>query len=184
MNNRFVEWSKKKYSERQRLITLILLAPLFLIVIPLIFIVIPNYIDRVFEIPRFIFNPFNLIIAIILFIMGLVFALWSIQSQFKIGKGTPVPIMPTQKLVIMGPFLYSRNPMTFGTILLYLGVVVLIGSLSSFALVVIMSLALFLYIKLIEEKELEARFGKDYLKYKKNTPFIFPRRRDHFSETT
>jgi protein-S-isoprenylcysteine O-methyltransferase Ste14 len=116
--------------------------------------------------------------------MGLVFALWSIQSQFKIGKGTPVPIMPTQKLVIMGPFLYSRNPMTFGTILLYLGVVVLIGSLSSLALVAIMSLALFLYIKLIEEKELEARFGKDYLKYKKNTPFILPRRKDHFSETT
>jgi protein-S-isoprenylcysteine O-methyltransferase Ste14 len=34
-----------------------------------------------------------------------------------------------------------------------------------------------LYIKLIEEKELEARFGLDYLAYKRNTPFILPRLR-------
>jgi protein-S-isoprenylcysteine O-methyltransferase Ste14 len=30
------------------------------------------------------------------------------------------------------------------------------------------------YIKLIEEKELELRFGKEYLDYKKDTPFIIP----------
>ena len=33
---------------------------------------------------------------------------------------------------------------------------------------------LLVYLKLIEEKELEMRFGQDYLEYKKNTPFILP----------
>jgi protein-S-isoprenylcysteine O-methyltransferase Ste14 len=31
------------------------------------------------------------------------------------------------------------------------------------------------YIKLIEEKELEKRYGVDYLAYKKTTPLLIPR---------
>jgi protein-S-isoprenylcysteine O-methyltransferase Ste14 len=30
------------------------------------------------------------------------------------------------------------------------------------------------YIKLVEEKELEFRFGKEYVDYKNDTPFIIP----------
>jgi len=36
------------------------------------------------------------------------------------GRGTPLPVMPTQELLTEGPFRYSRNPMTLGTILAYL----------------------------------------------------------------
>jgi protein-S-isoprenylcysteine O-methyltransferase Ste14 len=32
-----------------------------------------------------------------------------------------------------------------------------------------------IYIKLIEEKELEDRFGSEYLEYKRRTPFLIPR---------
>jgi len=32
-----------------------------------------------------------------------------------------------------------------------------------------------IYIKLIEEKELEGRFGSEYAEYKKRTPFLIPR---------
>ena len=175
MKNIFVEWSKKKYTEIQRFITLIILAPFFLLIIPLTLLLASNYIDRLLGIPRFVLEPFNLIIAIFLSISGFIFAIWSIEAQFNIGKGTPVPIIPTQKMVIEKPFLYCRNPMTFGTIFLYLGIAVLVGSLSLFGLVILMALALIAYIKLIEEKELEARFGKEYLEYKKRTPFLIPR---------
>jgi protein-S-isoprenylcysteine O-methyltransferase Ste14 len=154
---------------------LIPLAPVFLVIIPLVILFLSKYIDRVLGIPRFILQPINLIVGIAMILIGLTFALWSIESQFKIGKGTPVPMMPTHKLVIVRPFLYCRNPMTFGTILMYLGVSVVIGSLASFGLVILMALALITYIKLVEEKELELRFGKEYLDYKKSTPFIIPR---------
>ena len=124
-----------------------------------------------------VLEPFNIIIAIFLSILGLIFALWSVQVQFKVGKGTPAPIMPTQELVVIGPYLYCRNPMYFGAIILYLGIVVLTGSLSSFGILIIMISALFIYIKLIEEKELKIRFGQDYLKYSKKTSFFIPWRR-------
>jgi protein-S-isoprenylcysteine O-methyltransferase Ste14 len=175
MKNRFLEWSKKKYTEKDIIITLIFLAPIFLVIIPLTLLLASGCIDRLLGIPRFLSGPLNLIIVVFLIIIGLVFALWSIQAQFDIGKGTPVPMMPTKKLVIVGPFLYCRNPMTFGTMLLYLGVSFLIGSLSSIGLVFLMALALMAYIKLIEEKELIMRFGEEYLDYKKRTPFIIPK---------
>jgi len=31
------------------------------------------------------------------------------------------------------------------------------------------------YIKLVEEKELEARFGEEYREYKRKTPFLIPK---------
>jgi protein-S-isoprenylcysteine O-methyltransferase Ste14 len=34
-----------------------------------------------------------------------------------------------------------------------------------------------IYIKLIEEWELQERFGYEYLEYKKRTPFLIPRLR-------
>lgn len=86
-----------------------------------------------------------------------------------------MPVMPTQKLVVIRPFTYCRNPMTLGTILAYLGVCVWIGSISAVVIVLIFTILLLLYVKLLEEKELEARFGAEYLEYKRNTPFILPR---------
>ena len=38
------------------------------------------------------------------------------------------------------------------------------------------------YHKFVEEKELEYRFGKDYLEYKKNVPFLIPTFRHIFQK--
>jgi len=64
--------------------------------------------------------------------------------------------------------------MTLGTIIAYSGVAILVGSYTALLVVVIFSLMLLVYLKLIEEKELEMRFGQEYLEYKKNTPFLLP----------
>jgi len=58
--------------------------------------------------------------------------------------------------------------------MVYSGVAILIGSYTALFVIVIFSLILIVYLKLLEEKELEMRFGKEYLEYKKNTPFILP----------
>jgi len=101
--------------------------------------------------------------------------IWSVLSQFKIGKGSPVPLVPTQKLVIIGPYKYCKNPMALGTMIYYLGIALFESSFSSLLLVALFSILFVLYIKLVEEKELEVRFGEDYMAYKKNTLFIIPR---------
>jgi protein-S-isoprenylcysteine O-methyltransferase Ste14 len=116
-----------------------------------------------------------MIAGIVLVIAGFVFALWSIYAQFNIGRGTPIPMMPTQKLVINRPFNYCRNPMTFGTILLYLGISIWIGSIAAVVIMVLLDILLIIYIKRVEEKELAERYGAEYLEYKRTTPFLIPR---------
>lgn len=102
------------------------------------------------------------------------FAIWSVKIEFTLGKGTPAPMMPTQKLIVSGPFLYCRNPMFFGTICAYLGIVIMLGSISALLLFLFFSIGLIVYVKVLEEKELTARFGQDYLEYKAQVPFLIP----------
>ena len=172
--NIFVEWAKKKYTEKQRLAAMIPLGLLFVVILPYFF-VWTSGIDKRLGIPSLKFEPLNLVIGIALAVVGLIFAFWSNLSVFQEGKGTPAPIMPTQKLVLTGPYLYCRNPMSFGAMFFYLGIVVIVGSISSFVLWLILTMALLIYLKCIEEKELQARFGQEYLEYKRRVPFIIPR---------
>jgi protein-S-isoprenylcysteine O-methyltransferase Ste14 len=116
----------------------------------------------------------NIIVGAIAIVMGGFFAFWTIMAQIKLASGTPFPMLPTKKLLIIGPFRFCRNPMTLGTIIAYSGVAILAGSYTAVLVVVVFSLMLLAYLKLIEEEELEMRFGQEYLEYKKATPFILP----------
>ena len=108
-------------------------------------------------------------------VLGLFFLVSSTKSQREIGKGTPMPLMTTKKLVVEKPYSYYRNPLYFGLISFYVGISLLIGSISSLLMVVVFSVIILSYIKLIEEKELEKRFGQAYLVYKKGTPMLIPK---------
>jgi protein-S-isoprenylcysteine O-methyltransferase Ste14 len=173
---RYQEWAKREHSTGQWLITLVLAGLLIVVTIPFLVVIASLAIDRWLGLPSFAIGAINPIAGFILAVLGLGLGLWSIQAQITIGKGTPVPMVPTKKLVVQAPFTYCRNPMTLGTIVAYLGVCVWIGSISALVIVLILSLSLTLYIKLLEEKELEARFGAEYLAYKRSTPFILPRK--------
>jgi protein-S-isoprenylcysteine O-methyltransferase Ste14 len=54
------------------------------------------------------------------------------------------------------------------------GAGVLFNSLSFILAGLVIPASYPIYIKLVEERELEARFGNAYLSYKKSTPFIVP----------
>lgn len=94
--------------------------------------------------------------------------------QVRLGHGTPVAIVPTQRLLVVPPYTYCRNPMVLGTATAYLGIAVWRGSLSAITLVLVIAALLLAYVKVLEEAELEARFGPDYLEYKRATPFLIP----------
>jgi protein-S-isoprenylcysteine O-methyltransferase Ste14 len=165
----------KEYKPQKMFSALIPAGILVVIIIPAMLIILPYFIDRNLNIPRFIYGPINYIFGTIFIVIGIVFSLWSIYIQYKIGRGTPVPLVPTLKLIIQKPYSYCRNPMALGTIIAYLGIGILIGSFSSITLIIIITTALLLYIRFIEEKGLTKRFGKSYLMYKKSIPFIIPR---------
>lgn len=148
---------------------------MFLLALPALFLWLGGKVDAWLQLPRLLPAPANLVLGVLLILPGLMLALWSIYSQFTLGRGTPVPLMPTQVLIVQPPFTYCRNPMALGTFLMYWGVAALFRSIGAALVVLLFALALLIYIKRVEEKELEARFGQAYLDYKQRTPFLFPR---------
>jgi protein-S-isoprenylcysteine O-methyltransferase Ste14 len=174
MKNKILKQAQREYSPGTRAIALIFLAPLFLGILPGALVYFSVLLDHRFALPR-MHGPVNVIIGCALIVAGILFAWWSIYVQFTTGRGTPVPVLATQKLITQRPYSYCRNPMTLGTIVLYLGVAALIGSISAVVLVLLGAILLLLYIKFLEEKEMETRFGEAYQEYRRQTPFLIPR---------
>ena len=172
---RIIKWSEHEFSFNQRFFATLLAGVLFLFLIPLLLIRGLPPLDKILGFPQFSFGIVNFILGGLLVLIGATYALWSIISQLTRAKGTPLPMMATQKLLIDGSFKQSRNPMGFGAISMYLGMAVVVGSLSSLILVILFLLLLVLWIKKVEEKELEIRFGQDYVDYKKSTSFMIPK---------
>jgi len=172
--HRFKKWAQHEYGKKQRMIAVIFGGFIFWIVIPFFIIIVSSYIDPRFQLPKFRYGLINPVVGLLFVIVGWLFANWTIKVQFSLGRGTPMPLMATQKLVVKEPYTYCRNPMTLGTALFYLGVAIWLGSFSAIGLGLVYPVGILIYIKLIEEKELEERFGSEYLEYKRRTPFLIP----------
>jgi len=132
--------------------------------------------DPWLSLPKLFSPTTSIILGGIMIFLGVSFLLWTLKAQKEIGKGTPMPLMATQKLVVQKPYSFTRNPLAFGLINFYVGISIAIGSISSLAIVSIFSALILAYIKFIEEKELAQRYGDIYMAYKKITPFLIPRR--------
>ncbi len=175
MKEKLLQQAKHEYGAGQRLAALVVEGVLFLGILPWAILYFSDLLDRQLGWPRLVFGFVNILLGCGLIAAGLLFAWWSIYVQFTIGRGTPVPVMATQKLIVQKPYSYCRNPMALGAIVAYLGVGTLIGSISAVLLVLAWSAILLAYIKLLEEKEMETRFGEAYREYRRGTPFIIPR---------
>lgn len=173
MNN-FPKWQKQDDSNKNRMLALVIGALIFPIMIPVFLVVVLPHVDNYFGIDPFFYGLVNTIIGVIAIIIGGIVAIWTIVIQITLASGTPFPMLPTKKLLIVGPFKYCRNPMTLGTIMAYGGIAISIGSFTALLAVALFAAILIGYLKIIEEKELQMRFGNEYIEYKKKTPFIIP----------
>ena len=168
---------EKDLRKIKRTFTLVWSGCLFIIILPLISFIVSIYLNSYLNLPNVVFYPLNIIIGLLFLLIGFFWAGWSNIELYKTGKGTAVPLKHTQTtiLVLKGPYKYTRNPMVFGYILIWVGLgfffnsyVILIG-FSSIVLVF-----LIIFIKSWEEKDLERRFGQSYLDYKKRVSMIIP----------
>ncbi len=129
---------------------------------------------------RFLFFHFDsswwsLSLAIVLLVLGWLICAWLAIAFFH-ARGTPVPFNPPSKLITTGLYTYSRNPMLLGLFIFLIGLGVLFGSLSLiFIFTPLFILINVLYLKVIEEKEMEKKFGAEYLEYKKDVPMFIPK---------
>ena len=154
---------------------MLLAGVLFLYLLPRLIAGGGSFLDQQLGLQPFNFGAINSILGISMMIVGFYFGFWSIHAQLTRAQGTPLPMLPTQKLLTDGPFRFCRNPMTFGTIVAYTGIGVYARTISGIGIVLGFGMLLMLYLKLLEEKELAERFGEAYLKYKQEVPFIIPR---------
>ena len=119
-------------------------------------------------------------LAVVPVAVGLVFVLWSNIGLFVQGGGGPadflgISISPrTRHLVTTGAYRYTRNPMVFGALMLYLGIGISFDSLSAVCAVILMLPAAVVYLRKTEEERLRADFGQEYEDYQRRVPMIIP----------
>jgi protein-S-isoprenylcysteine O-methyltransferase Ste14 len=109
----------------------------------------------------------------------LLLGLWLFVSSVNLfateGKGTLAPWDPPRKLVIYGPYRYVRNPMISGVVFVLFGeaLMLLSGPHAQWALIFLV--INFIYIPLLEERQLKDRFGEAYDEYRRHVPRLVPR---------
>ena len=118
-------------------------------------------------------------IAAVPSVLGFAVALRCVWDFGRTGHGTPAPIAPPKRLVVVGFYRYVRNPMYVGFIAGWVGLWVVFGRVNLIAITVaaavILSVALF--VRLYEEPTLRKMFGAEYEEYCRNVPRWIPRMR-------
>jgi len=153
---------------------------IFVILIPSLLILISRNLDDLWHIDHLISLFPRLCIAIPIFILGISFAVWSNISLLIIGKGGPTDVFNyaisprSQKLVIIGPYKYTRNPMVFGMLCVYFSISVFLNSLSCLLFWIILIPFIIAYLKKTEERRLLNDFGQEFVSYKSRVSMIFP----------
>jgi protein-S-isoprenylcysteine O-methyltransferase Ste14 len=93
------------------------------------------------------------------------------------GLGAPFAIALTRTVATDWIYAWTRNPMVLSGLAFLIGLGLwLQSSLFMLWLLIILSPAILIYLRVYEERELEIRFGEKYLAYKLKTPLIWPRK--------
>jgi len=173
----FLRWHRKEYSFAHKFVASALGLTTFVFLVPWGLLALSDVLERAVGIPRLVYQPVNIAIGAVVALLGLAFAGWTVLFQLTLGRGTPVPVVPPKKLLVAGPYEYCRNPMVMGYIAYCFGLSVWFGSVAMLLLSCVLWGLGAVYIKKVEEKELEARFGEEYRKYKAGMPMFIPRLR-------
>ena len=112
-------------------------------------------------------------------VMGFAVALRSVWDFGWTGRGTPVPVAPPQRFVVVGFYRFVRNPMYVGFAIGWIGLWVVFGHAnpSAIAAVVAVALGVHLFVDFYEEPTLRNKFGPDYEEYCRNVRRWWPRAR-------
>lgn len=93
------------------------------------------------------------------------------------GLGTPLPVFPTQRLVVSGLYRHVRNPMYVAVAALILGQALLFGSAGLLAYAAGFWLVCHAFVLAVEEPKLRKTFGTDYEVFRAAVPRWIPRLR-------
>lgn len=153
---------------------------LVMVLVPSMIYAITSLLDSFYTIEIIQNETIRWTVTIILLGTGFIYGIWSIIIQNIVGKGGPleignIAISPkTKNLVVSGPYKYTRNPMLFGTLLMYLGLALYINSINALVLVSILFTFMLAVVVKMEEKRLVNDFGSQYEEYQKQVSMFIP----------
>lgn len=95
--------------------------------------------------------------------------------QFHRHGGTPAPVDPPRRLVIGGPYRWTRNPMYVALAAILSGQIALHPARTLLLYAAIVLAIVSAFVLLYEEPALRARFGAEYEEYVARVPRWLPR---------
>ncbi|MCI0541567.1 MAG: isoprenylcysteine carboxylmethyltransferase family protein [Verrucomicrobiales bacterium] len=112
-------------------------------------------------------------------VLGFAVALRCVWDFGRTGRGTPAPIAPPKRLVVVGFYRYVRNPMYLGFFVGWVGLWVVFGraNLAAITVALLVVLGTALFVLRYEEPTLRKMFGAEYEEYCRNVPRWVPRMR-------
>jgi protein-S-isoprenylcysteine O-methyltransferase Ste14 len=116
-------------------------------------------------------NPWLAGIGLVLFVLGLAFAIW---ARIHIGRnwGTPMTQKDDPELVTSGPYRLVRHPIYSGILAAGVGTALAVSWI--WLIAVILAGVYFVYSALVEEQNLTEQFPVDYPSYKRTTKMLVP----------
>lgn len=153
---------------------------LVLVLVPSIIYLITSLCDNGYKLEIIQNSIIRWVIIIILLLTGLIYGIWSVIIQNTIGEGGPVEIgnieisPKTKNLVVSGPYKNTRNPMLFGTFLIYFAFALFINSITSIVIVCAIFVFMLTVVVKMEEKRLLKDFGNQYEEYRKKVSMFIP----------
>jgi protein-S-isoprenylcysteine O-methyltransferase Ste14 len=113
-------------------------------------------------------------LGVVLIVVGLIPPMHAF-TQFAMAGGTPMPIAPTQRLVVTGFNRYVRNPMYVGLFTAIIGQALLFGSWALLVYAALLWAAFASFVHWYEEPTLVRDYDGEYETYRRNVRAWRPR---------
>jgi protein-S-isoprenylcysteine O-methyltransferase Ste14 len=145
---------------------------IFSLILPFtVVVLVPSWIEKDFE---FNYN-LQMLLGGIFMLLGLSVMIFCISAFIRIGKGTLAPWSPPKNFVVTGLYKYVRNPMILGVLIILIGEAIAFDSIYVLEWAGAFFVINTIYFFILEEPQLEDRFGNDYREYKNNVNRWLPR---------
>jgi protein-S-isoprenylcysteine O-methyltransferase Ste14 len=119
--------------------------------------------DHVLGISRF-YSPFAMPVGSLLLIAGFLLRVWATYHFYQRSMKVIV-LSAQQSLITDGPYRFSRNPLYLGgNVCMFLGATLIVGSPSGIVLTIAQLPLVDIMIRR-EEKQLEKKFGDEWIRY-------------------
>jgi protein-S-isoprenylcysteine O-methyltransferase Ste14 len=115
------------------------------------------------------------VLAVALIAAGTIPLMESIWRFVQVGRGTLMPAVPTEHLVVSGLYRFVRNPMYVGVLTALAGETLLLEQRCMVIYWLVVAAIMHLFVVFYEEGTLARRYGEEFSEFKKMVPRWLPR---------